>query len=132
MVHRHSQGAVNILVRDGWLTLDGDVEGWHLKNSAEKYVRYLAGVKGVTNLITVSPQIPPGAIEVEITEAFKRSAVLDASRINVETSGSKVILRGKVRNYVDQEEAERVAWAAPGVTAVENHLTPAWPWGFDD
>ncbi len=125
-------GAVQVTVRDGWITLEGKVEWWYQKNAAEEAVRYLAGVKGVTNLITLTPK--PGSTEVAtaIRSAFERDAVLDAKKIQVETSGNTVILRGKVRNHAEKDEAERAAWAAPGVWSVENKLKVAWPWEIED
>jgi osmotically-inducible protein OsmY len=58
--------------------------------------------------------------------------MLDAEKIQVEAAGNKVTLRGKVRNYTEREEAQRVAWAAPGVWSVDNQIDVIWPWGADD
>jgi len=119
---------VTALVRDGWITLEGEVEHWYQKSAAEKGVRYLAGVKGVTNLISLKSGPTATGIEADIKSAYARSALLDANKIQAEIFGSKVILRGKVRNHAELNEAERVAWAAPGVHAVENLLTVNWSW----
>jgi osmotically-inducible protein OsmY len=95
-------------------------------------VQYLAGVKGVNNLITVKPTLSPGNIETDIQSAFKRNALFDARTIEAEASGNNVILRGKVRNYSEREEAERIAWAAPGVSSVDNQIKVEWSWGFSE
>ncbi len=114
---------IKIRVSDGWITLEGDLEWQYQREAAEAAVRYLMGVKGVINLITVKPRVAPSEIRAKIEEALRRAAELDAERITVETDGSKVILRGRVRAWAEREEAERAAWRAPGVTLVENHIT---------
>ena len=88
-------------------------------------VRNLVGVKGVTNFITVRPRRGPSPDELKknIERALVRSAETDADRITVTTEGHKVILRGTVRSWAERQEAERVAWSAPGVTEVENRIT---------
>jgi osmotically-inducible protein OsmY len=120
--------SVKIVVRGGWVTLDGDVEWWFQKNAAENAVHFLTGVKGVSNMITIKPKLSPADIESDIRCAFKRHAMLDAEEIIVETSGDKVTLRGKVRTYAEKEQAERTAWTAPGVQTVVNDLTVNWSW----
>ena len=106
------------------MTLEGDVDFYYQKEAAERAVRYLWGVKGVTNLITVRATHPdPAEVKRRIMESLKRSAEFDADRITVEVDGNKVILRGTVRSYAEMRDAERAARNAPGVADVENKLT---------
>ena len=121
---------IQVTVREGRISLEGEVEWWYQKSSAETAVQHLAGVKGVTNLITIKPKLSPANIETDIQSAFKRNALFDAKKIEVEASGNKVILRGTVRNYGELEEAERVAWAAPGVYSVDNQIKVDCSCGF--
>jgi osmotically-inducible protein OsmY len=116
---------LDVTVSKGWVTLKGEVEWQYQKEDAERVVRRLAGVKGVTNLITVKPRVTPSDLKQKIEQALIRSAATDAQRITVEVQGSKVILKGTVRSWAEREEAERTAWLAPGVTAVENRITLA-------
>ena len=123
-------GTVSVTVREGWITLEGEVEWWYRKDAAEKAVQYLAGVKGVTNQILIKPTLSPTDVEKAIKSAFERNALLDAFKIQVETTGNRVVLRGTVRNYTEREEAERAAWAAAGVFSVDNQLKVEWSWGL--
>jgi osmotically-inducible protein OsmY len=114
---------IKVVVRDGWLTLEGAVEWNYARERAESSVKRVRGVKGVTNAITLKPKVQPHEVRRKIEDAFRRSAELDASRITVEANGDEVILRGTVKSWAERQEAERAAWAAPGVTKVENRIT---------
>ena len=116
---------IKVVVKNGWLTLEGDVEWQYQKESAENAVQWVRGVKGVTNLIQVKPRVAPSEIKRKIEEAFRRSAEVDANRITVEASGGEVVLKGTVRSWAERQEAERAAWAAPGVTKVDNRIAIA-------
>ncbi len=122
-------GSTKVTVRNGWIILEGVVEWQYQKNAAEDVLQYMIGVKGINNLITVKPLISVKDLEQSITAAFDRNAMLDAKKIEVETRGSTVVLRGKVANNAERDEAERVAWAATGVLSVDNQISLEWNWG---
>jgi osmotically-inducible protein OsmY len=114
---------LKVIVEDGWISLTGEVRYYYQREEAERAVRNLPGVIGVTNLITVAATPAPADVKRRITEALRRGVQFDAERITVDIEGHKAILRGTVRSYAEYKDAERAARNVPGITEVDNHLT---------
>ncbi|WP_276370810.1 BON domain-containing protein [Chryseolinea sp. H1M3-3] len=118
-----NEDKIEVKVDNGWVDLDGEVEWEYQKIAAQNSVEDLLGVKGVTNNIHVKPTIIDSKdIKKRITEAFHRNATIDSGAIELETSGSEITLKGKVKSWAERKEAERVAWSSPGVLAVNNQI----------
>jgi len=119
----YSSEKIKVIGKSGWLTLEGNVEWNYARQRAQDAVKRIRGVRGVTNSIAVKPSVAPYEVRRKIEDALRRSAELDASRITVEADGGEVVLRGTVKSWAEREEAERAAWAAPGVMRVDNRIT---------
>jgi osmotically-inducible protein OsmY len=120
---------LEVTVTNGWVTLSGELEWQFQRTDAERVVRRLAGVRGVSNLIKVTPRVKPapGELKSKIEDALVRSAETDADRIEVQVDGHKVTLKGTVRSWAERKEAERAAWSAPGVASVDDQIVVRIP-----
>jgi osmotically-inducible protein OsmY len=111
-----------VTVKEGVVTLDGEVEWAHQKEAAESALGHLLGVSGILNEITVKPAVSPAEVRQKIVAALGRHALFGEDRIVVEAADGKVTLSGHVNSMIEREEAERITWAAPGVAQVDNRL----------
>lgn len=114
--------AVQVKVENGIVSLSGKVKWYFEKQAAEKAVRDITGVKGVSNLISIEPSVSPTDVRQRIENALRRDAELEAKRIMVKVDDRKVTLDGKVRTWAERDAVERAAWAAPGVNSVVDHI----------
>ena len=113
---------VTVTVSDGWVTLQGHVDWEYQRAAAGNAVRDIMGVRGVSNTVTVEPHVSASDVKAKIEAALKRSAEVDARRINVAVTDGKVILTGNVHSWFERDEARHAAWAAPGVKEVDDRI----------
>ncbi|MGN6567508.1 MAG: BON domain-containing protein [Flavipsychrobacter sp.] len=113
---------IQIKVENGWITMEGEAEWQYQKDAAANAVRDITGVRGISNLIMLTPKIDATVIEKNIRRALQRSADIEANNIDIKTIGNKVILKGKARSWAERNEIERATWSSPGVTEIEDEL----------
>jgi osmotically-inducible protein OsmY len=116
---------ISVSVSNGWVALKGQVDWEYQRAAAANAIRDLMGVLGVTNTISVTPRASVMDVKAKIEAALKRSAEVDARRINVGVADGTVTLSGNVHSWFERDEARRAAWAAPGVKAVEDRIVVA-------
>jgi osmotically-inducible protein OsmY len=113
---------VKARVENGWVWLEGQVDWEFQRQAAERAVRYLAGVRGVTSAVRIRKHATSRDVAKQIKTALHRGVEADARSIAIETRGGRVTLRGTVRSLAERKDAERAAWGTQGVTAVEDRL----------
>jgi osmotically-inducible protein OsmY len=111
---------VTVTVHRGVLTLEGEVRWMFQKAAAGDAVAHLDGVRGVSNQVAVKPSVSVDQVKTDIDAALHRCADVDARHVDVSVDGSIVTLAGRVSSFHEKQEAERAAWAAPGISRVEN------------
>ncbi len=113
---------VHVKVEQGWVSLTGDVQWAYQKEATKNAVKNLAGVKGVTNGITIKPEAKDAIEKEAIEQALLRNWAINDQDIHVKVVGNRVTLTGIVDSVYQRNEAGRLAWNAPGVYSVDNEL----------
>jgi len=118
---------IKVRVENSWVTAEGMVEWAYEQHAVRDALAAITGVKGISNLVKITPKVNPDEVKKKISAAFERSAIIDSNSIHIEHLGGKVTLSGIVRSYAERRDAESAAWNAPGVTMVENNLNVELP-----
>ncbi len=113
---------IMVSVLDGVVTLSGDVDYYYQRDAAEDDAASILGVRDVISNIAVLEQASALNIADQIAAAFARNGELFDDNVSVSTSGHSVTLSGTVRYWSEYDQAENVAWRAPGVTNVTNNI----------
>jgi len=117
---------VKVMVEGGWITLSGEVNWEYQKQTLATGVRYLMGVRGVSDNITIRPAVSSNVVKSDIEAALMRRAKANAHNVSVEVHDANVTLSGTVGNWSEHELARHTAWGTPGVRKVVDNITIAW------
>jgi osmotically-inducible protein OsmY len=117
------EGAIQLMVESGWITLSGHVDWEYQRQAANTAVRHLLGVKGVNDEIVIKPILSANNVKANIESALQRRAMSNAQKITVVLDGGDVTLTGKVNSWSEREQAWNSAWGTAGVEKVVNNIT---------
>ncbi|GLU56929.1 BON domain-containing protein [Dyadobacter frigoris] len=123
---------VKVKVENGWITLEGELNWNYQREAAERLIKKLAGIKGVSNLITIKSETHDEIEKMGIESALARNWSIKEQNIHVKVDGTKVTLTGDVDSWYQKEEAGRIAWNAPGVVTVNNELLVEYDYSLAD
>lgn len=113
---------IQVIVRDGWISLEGHVDHWHQKDAAQATLATLRGIKGIANNLAIRRQPSQPDVQAKIREAFRRRALADCGKVAVSCDGGVVTLDGQVHSAQDRQQVTGAAWQAPGVIQVVDNL----------
>ena len=118
--------SIEFSVKSGWVTLTGSVAWQFQRVAVTNAVRYLNGVLGVTDDITLDRAATSSTVRADIEAALKRGAIADARKISVDVSGTRVTLSGTVSGWPEHVAATSAAWNSAGVNDVVDKLTTVY------
>jgi osmotically-inducible protein OsmY len=113
---------IKVKVENGWVTLEGELQWNYQREAAKKAINNLSGVLGVTNNIKIKSETHDAIEKKAIECALQRNSSIDDLDIQVDVVGNNVTLSGTVDSFYAKDEAEQIAWNAPGVWTVDNEL----------
>lgn len=117
-----SKDPIKVMVENGWVTLSGEVLWDYQRQAAKLAVRYLMGVTGVSDQITIRNRVTSTNVKTDIEAALKRRASNEAQQITVAVTGDVVTLTGNVHNWAERDLVTRSAWCTPGVSNVVDNI----------
>jgi osmotically-inducible protein OsmY len=114
---------IDASVDGGFVTLSGTADWQYQRDEAEFVASSVPSVFDVTDEVELTSSKPDaGDVKHAIKDAFKRNAKLDANELSVSTTNGTVILDGAVGSWSEHDQAVEAAWAAPGVTDVDDRI----------
>ncbi|MGN8068869.1 BON domain-containing protein [Mucilaginibacter sp. 22184] len=113
---------IQVNVKSAEVCLEGEVDWAYQKEEVCNAICGQKGIKQVIDRIVVKPRPDAILIKENIAKALQRRANLEATGIQIEIQGDQVILKGKVHSWNERTEAAYAAWAAPGVSTVDDQI----------
>jgi osmotically-inducible protein OsmY len=106
--------AIKVTIEEGWVTLEGELNWNYQREAAKDAVRHLQGVTGISDNIRIQSAKHNAIEKIDIEKALRRNGAVNDDDIDVEVAGTTVILTGTVKSWYQRDQAEKMAWNAPG------------------
>jgi osmotically-inducible protein OsmY len=114
--------AVKVMVENGWVTLSGKVPADYQRRIAEASIRYLTGVRGVSNQLVLKPVVTGSVLKTDIEAVLQRRAAKEAKGIGINIHEHEVTLTGTVNSLAERDVVSHAVWDSPGVWLVRNNI----------
>ncbi len=114
--------SIKVMVENGWVSLSGEVDADYQRRLAHSTIRYLNGVIGISNHLTVKPTVQGSILKTDIEAMLQRRASREARGIGIAIDNHTVTLTGKVDSLAERNLVSRVVWDFPGVWQVQNQI----------
>jgi osmotically-inducible protein OsmY len=118
-------GAVTVEVNQRKITLTGVVTWDFQREAASRAVLYMRGISGVDNKVAIHEMTTVSVAKDAVEAAIGRNMPMYARAVVVGVHEHTLTLSGTVGSSTQRRRVERLAWAAAGVTTVENNLVIA-------
>ncbi|MCA9419525.1 MAG: BON domain-containing protein [Nitrospira sp.] len=115
---------IHVAVKNGMVTLTGNVPFLSMRREAEQNANHTVGVRSVNNLIRVQSSVSPkdADIQARLLAAFSRDPVLENFAIEASVKKGAALLTGTVDSIYERNHAENLASRIRGVKTLTNHI----------
>ncbi|MEP6671295.1 MAG: BON domain-containing protein, partial [Chthoniobacter sp.] len=123
--------AVTSTVREGVVTLNGQVAHWPEKRLAQEVAESVRGVRDVRNEIALAPRakVTDGQLEADIARVWGEDAWLEGTALKVAVHQGQANLSGKIHSAAEKARAYNDALVAGAQSVDDTALQVDWAAG---